>query len=215
MKKKGCLFFSFILFFSSISYSQEFSKEIGQLNLSIKKQNFYSASVKGLEIVDKLMLLLEKTMLDSIPEPGDYRLISTNAFSRVVMEKGNYDLELYSQKVFSNDFCILTITIDATEDSFEKNYSLYLSYDYLSERKDFKKLELTNKNEKIPVIIERDSLTMIYFTTENEPPKGFVVRLDYSFGARVSEKNKLQILMKDSKYISSELYRTRLKTILK
>ena len=215
MSKIRILIMIFILSVLNLFYGQDVSKDLGQVNSFLKKQNLYSASIAGLGVVDKILLFLENSILNSIVDLENYRLISTNTFSRIIMEKGNYDVELYSQKTFSNEICTLVVTIDATEEAFEKNYSLYVSYDYLTERKDFKKLELTNKNQKIPLIIENETAIMIYPTTESEPFKGFIVREDFIFNRVISEKEKEDIMMRDLKRIADGLYKNKLTTFLK
>ncbi len=81
---------------SCYPHSQDVSKDLMQLNTHLKRQNFYSASVTSLGLIDRLLVFLEGAMLDSIVNIDGYKLIYTNTFSRIMLENGNYDFELYS-----------------------------------------------------------------------------------------------------------------------
>ncbi len=185
-------FFLFIL--PAILFSQNVSKEVSELNSSLRRANFYSSIINSLSISDKILLFLENFMLDSIPQLKNYTLYNTNTFSRLTMEKGNYEIEIYSQKFFSNQNINLIVTIDATEDIFSKNLGLFVSYDYLSDKKGFKKFEV----QKIPALMENDNLIMLFIISTNEINRGYTVKMEYSFLKRIDNKLKEETITKDA-----------------
>ncbi|MGC8771026.1 MAG: hypothetical protein ACP5Q5_07225 [Brevinematia bacterium] len=206
MKLKVILFFIPVLIFS-----QNVSKELGELNSSLRRANIQSSIINSLSISDKLLLFLENFMLASIPELKNYTLYNTNTFSRITMEKGNYEVEIYSQKFFSNHNINLTVTIDATEDIFSKNFGLFISYDYLTDKKGFKKLEI----QKIPALIENDNLTMLFIISTNEVNQGYTVKMEYSFQKKIDSKSKEEIMIKDANEILKGMDIRKLSTYLR
>jgi len=209
---KPCFILSLIF---GTMFSQNISKEISELNQFLRRQQINSASLQALKIVDSLLLYLENEMLNAIPNLDNYKLINTNTFSRITMEKGDYEIELYSQKFFSNENCLLTLSIDATENVFQKNYNLYVSYDYLSERKNYKKIELKNKSTSIPVIVENNIATLLYITDTNQTTKGYSIKMEYYFIKKYTEKNKEDLIINDARKLALEIDKSNLKKIFK
>ncbi|MCX7820645.1 MAG: hypothetical protein N2258_03115 [Brevinematales bacterium] len=201
----------FLFILPAILFSQNVSKEFGELNSSLRRLNLQTSIINSLAISDKLLLFLENFMLDSIPSLTNYSLYNTNTFSRITMEKGNYEIEIYSQKFFSNQNINLTVTIDATEDIFSKNLGLFVSFDYLSDKKGFKKIEI----QKIPTLIENDNLTMLFIISTNQANQGYTVKMEYLFQKKIDNKLKEEIMITDAKEIIKRMDIRKLNTYLR
>ncbi len=203
--------FLFFILIPVFVFSQNVSKEFSDLNSSIKRENYYSAIINSLALSDKLFLFLEGYMLNSIPDLKNYNLYNTNTFSRIVMQKGNYEIELYSQKFFSNKNINLIVTIDANEDAFNRNLNLFVSFDFLSDKKGFKKLEI----QKTPLLIENNAVTMLQIISTNEKKEGFTIKMEYNFLTKIDSKTKDEIILNDAKEIIRSLNTQRLKRYLR
>lgn len=205
----------FLLFLSlNLVSSQNIQKDIGSLNRLYIDKNYYSFVETNLSILDNILLNLEKILLDSIPLIQGYTLSQTNTYSRIYLEKGNYEIEIYSQKTMTNITNILTLTIDATVDNFQKGYNLYKAYEFLTEKTSFKIYTLTNRGILIPVIIESKDAYLL-FPLDESKTKGFSVKLDYTFNINLNKTQTEQLILGDITKISDQIPFTSLKKILK
>lgn len=156
----------------------------------------YQASLRnGLEAVDQVYQKQVQKMFTLVPDLGGFTTIETNFNYTFSDQNGIMDYSLQVQKAMTNTNGGVRITVDTSLNNLERYVNLIRSFDFLTDKGNYKKLLIKIRKSEWTNITENGDAYIIPVLNEvNDTIVSgvlFKVSFNYSAFLRASEKDRI------------------------
>lgn len=196
MKIKNAIFLmvSLSIFCINSIWSDDVTAGFDQAKTLYRQGIYRNSIMTGINALNNISLKLEQSLLSNIPDISNSVWIETNDFYSISGGNEIADFSMQVEKVYSNPSAYISLTLDTSLNNVLRINNLMKSYEYLTEKGNYKKLKIKIRKDEIEYLTESSNTYVVYpfEIKEDEVVSGLMLKMSVNFitNIKASERDK-------------------------